>query len=102
MEEYQKELDNIVKELGWDYWTPHEMLASIIEETGELARLVNYLHGPKVKKDSEAQQHLEEEIGDILLSVMFYANGSNINLDKAIRKSLDKVIARDKGRFNQK
>jgi NTP pyrophosphatase (non-canonical NTP hydrolase) len=102
MEKYQKELDEAFKELGWGYWTPHEILVRLMEETGELARLVNHLYGPKKKKDSEAEQDVEEEIGDIIYTLICYANANGLSLDKAIRKSLDKVIARDKDRFNQK
>ena len=100
MEEYQKELDKAFKELGWGYWTPHEILVRLMEETGELARLVNHLYGPKKKKDTEAEQDVEEEIGDIIYTLICYANANGLSLDKAIRKSLDKAIARDKDRFN--
>lgn len=100
MEEYQKELDQWFKENNWDYWSQHEILARLMEESGEFARLVNHLYGPKKKKDTEAEQDMEEEIGDILYTLMCYANSNNINLDKAIRKSFDKVIKRDKDRFN--
>jgi len=99
MKKYQKELDDWFKKNGWEYWTPHEILARLMEETGELARLVNHLHGSKKKKDSEEEQDLEEEIGDIVYTLICYANSNKIDLDKAIRKSFDKVIKRDKGRY---
>jgi len=60
---------------------------------------VNHLHGSKKKKDSEEEQDLEEEIGDIVYTLICYANSNKIDLDKAIRKSFDKVIKRDKGRY---
>jgi NTP pyrophosphatase (non-canonical NTP hydrolase) len=100
MDKHQKELDRVFKELGWDYWSPHELIASLAEETGELARLVNYLHGPKKKKDTEQHQELEGEIGDILLNVICFANVYGINLDTAIENTLKKVAIRDKDRFN--
>ncbi|MCC2630732.1 MAG: putative pyrophosphatase [Candidatus Paceibacter sp.] len=99
MERYQQELDQWFKDNNWPYWKPHEMLARLMEETGEFARLVNHLHGPKKKKASEVEQDLEEEMGDILYTLICYANANGINLDNAIRKSFDKVVSRDKNRY---
>jgi len=101
MEKYQKELDKWFQEKGWEYWSPHEILVRLMEESGELARLVNHLYGPKKKKDTEAKQDVEEEIGDILYTLICYANSNGINLDSAIRKSFDKVITRDKDRYGK-
>lgn len=99
MEKYQKELDKWFSEQKWAYWTPHEITVRLMEETGELARLVNHLYGPKKKKDTEAEQNAEEEIGDIIYTLICYANSNNINLDSAIQKSMAKVIKRDKNRY---
>ena len=102
MERYQKELDDFYKANGWEYWSPLSILARLFEEGGEFARLVNHLHGEKKKKDSEKEQELEEEIGDILYTLICYANSNGISLDRAIRKSFDKVVSRDKDRFGKK
>ena len=99
MKNYQEELDKWFKDQGWDYWAPHEILARLFEESGEFARLVNHLHGPKKKKFSEVDQDLEEEIGDIIYTLICYANSNNLDLDRAIRKSMDKVVKRDKDRY---
>jgi len=99
MNKYQKELDEWYKDNGWNYWRPHEILARLMEETGEFARLVNHLYGPKKKKSTEAKQDLEEEIGDIIYTLMCFANSQGINLDKATEKSMAKVVKRDKNRF---
>lgn len=84
---------------GWSYWTPHEMLARITEEVGELARVVNHEYGPKQRKTSEDGQELEEELGDILYALACFANAHQINLDTALQKSHQKVITRDITRF---
>ncbi len=99
MKKFQKELDVWFKENKWKYWTPHEILARLFEEGGELARLINHLHGPKKKKKSEHEQELEEEIGDIIYTLICLANSQDIDLDKATRKSMDKVVKRDKNRY---
>jgi NTP pyrophosphatase (non-canonical NTP hydrolase) len=99
MKKYQQELAQWFRDNNWPYWTPHEILARLMEETGELARLVNHLHGPKKKKATEAEQDLEEEIGDIIYTLICYANSNNLDLDRAIQKSFDKSMTRDKDRF---
>ena len=102
MEKYQKELDEFYKKHSWPYWSPLSILARLFEEGGEFARLVNHLYGEKKKKDTEKEQELEEEMGDILYTLICFANSTGINLDNAIRRSLDKVATRDKDRFGEK
>lgn len=99
MEKYQKELDKFFKKMDWPYWPPLSILARLTEETGEVARLLNHLYGHKPKKTTEEKQNLEEEIGDVIYTLICLANSQGINLDKAIKKSLDKVKTRDKDRF---
>jgi NTP pyrophosphatase (non-canonical NTP hydrolase) len=99
MDKYQKELDKWFKDHNWPYWTPHEILARLFEEGGELARLVNHIYGPKKKKPEEAEQELSGEIGDILYTIICFANSHNLSLDDCIRESFDKVMTRDKNRF---
>ncbi len=99
MNKEQQALNSWFKEQGWPYWQPHEMLARLMEETGEFARLVNHEYGPKKKKEGEAAQDFEDEIGDILYTLACFANTHNIDLDAALKRSVDKVSGRDKGRF---
>lgn len=99
MNKEQQALHMWFTEQGWPYWSPHEILARLMEETGEFARLVNHAYGPKKKKDGEAPQDFEDEIGDILYTLACFANTHNIDLDAALTRSLDKVAGRDKGRF---
>jgi NTP pyrophosphatase (non-canonical NTP hydrolase) len=101
MKKYQEELDKWFKENDWKYWSPLSILARLYEECGEFARLVNHLYGDKPKRNEEEQQDLEEEIGDIIYTLICFANSNNVNLDEAIRKSFDKVMKRDKNRYNR-
>lgn len=101
MNSYQKELDMWFKEHNWPYWTPHEIVVRLFEEGGELARLVNHLYGPKKKKAEEVEQDMELEVGDILYTLLCFANATGLDLDRCMRKSLDKVASRDKHRFDK-
>ncbi len=79
MNKHQKKLDKWFKEKGWEYWSPLSILARLMEETGEFARLVNHLYGDKPKRDDEKEQNLEEEMGDILYTLMCFANSPRYN-----------------------
>jgi len=87
------------KEKGWRYWHPTNQCLRLAEEVGEVARVVNDLYGEKPKRDDEKQQELEEEIGDIIYTLICLANSQGIDLDEAIRNSCAKVIKRDKDRY---
>ena len=97
--QYQDEVDKWFKENGWKYWSQLSILARLMEETGEFARLVNHLYGEKPKRDDEAKQDIEEEIGDIFYTLICFANANGLDLDAALRKSIDTVKKRDKDRY---
>lgn len=101
MKKYQKEINDWFKKNKWEYFSPLSILARLFEESGEFARLVNHLYGDKKKRKDEKDQDLEDEIGDILYTLICFANSQNLDLDKAIKKSLDKVKNRDKDRYKK-
>jgi NTP pyrophosphatase (non-canonical NTP hydrolase) len=102
MREFQRKVDAWIQAVGGGYWTPHENLARISEEVGELARLLNHLYGPKPKKASEAEQELGEELADILFAVICMANSQDIDLGASLQQVIEKVWHRDRGRFQSR
>lgn len=99
---HQKQIDDLVQPYAVPYWSLHENLARLVEEVGELARLINHLEGPKPKKATEAKQEFPGELGDILFTVICIANSQNVDLDDALSKTLEKARTRDKDRFEKK
>lgn len=95
----QAQVDDWIRTVGNGYWNPHEMLARLVEETGELARLLNHLYGPKPKKPDEAEQALGEELADILFAVICLANAQSIDLNDAFEQMMAKYDRRDQERF---
>lgn len=95
----QAQVDQWVQSVGSGYWTPHEMLARLTEEVGEVARLINHLHGPKRKKPGEAEQDLGDELADILFAVICLANSHGVDLDSAFSAMMAKYAGRDGERF---
>ena len=102
LKEKQKEVDEWMSQHKIGYWTPHEILARLSEEVGELAREINHLYGPKKKKDGEDANEMSDEIADILFTIICLANSKDIDLDEAFQKTMDKCYGRDKDRFEKK
>lgn len=102
LSDFQQQVDDYVQTLKTPYWHPLSQFTRLIEETGELARLLNHLYGDKQKKPTEGTQELEEELGDILFTLICLANNESIDLDQALRKAILKMQTRDGDRFKKK
>ncbi len=98
----QDEVHHWASQYKTPYWTPHEILARLMEETGEVAREINHLYGPKKKKATEDIRHLGEEIGDVIFTLCCLANSQRIDLDDAFRKVMAKYNERDSNRYEKK
>ena len=102
LKDIQKQVDEWAQQFKIPYWTPHEILARLTEETGELAREINHIYGPKKKKSTEELKEMEDEIADIIFTLCCLANSKNINLDEAFKRVMDKCYGRDKDRYEKK
>ncbi|MCA9333029.1 nucleotide pyrophosphohydrolase [Candidatus Saccharibacteria bacterium] len=100
--EYQKQIDTMLQAYEKPYWHPLSQLARMIEEVGEVSRILNHKYGDKPKKLSEEHQDLADELADILYTTICLANSQNIKLDPALEKAIAKLETRDKGRFKKK
>lgn len=96
----QKEVDLLVQQMG-GYWSPLAMLASVVEEVGELAREINALEKIKIKKPEERVKPIDEELADTLFSIICIANHYKVNLGKSLENVLEKYRKRDKYRFTK-
>lgn len=100
--DYQKRIDKNHQRFEKPYWDPMSQLARIIEEVGEVARILNHKYGDKPKKASEQHQELGDEIADIMYALLSLANSENIDLDEPMERAIDKLVTRDKDRFKKK
>ena len=97
----QQRVDAWISRYRAGYWPPLANLARLIEETGELARLLNHNAGYKPKKPGEAEQDLGLELADILYTVICLANSQGIDLEDAFQRVMHKVETRDKDRYER-
>lgn len=78
-------------------------MASLTEETGEVARLMNHMYGTKKKKAEEAKQEIGKEICDVLFTLTCMANSHNIDLQTEWNNMMQKrLYGRDNARFERK
>lgn len=98
----QKQIDDILQGYEKPYWAPLSNVARLVEEVGEVARIVNHKYGDKPKKATESDDDLEDELADVLWSVICLANQEGVDLDKGMQRAIDKLLVRDKNRFAKK
>jgi NTP pyrophosphatase (non-canonical NTP hydrolase) len=99
--DYQKEIDDSVQDLEKKYWDPLSILAHLIEEVGEVARIVNHRFGNKPAKPTERHDPLEDELADVIYAVLCLANSQGLELDSSLVKTISKLKGRDKDRFKK-
>jgi NTP pyrophosphatase (non-canonical NTP hydrolase) len=101
IKEMQMEVDQYISQFKEGYFSPLAMLARLSEELGELSREVNHYYGEKPKKDTEEENTIEQELGDMLFVLTCFANSLNIELDDSFNKVMNKFNTRDKDRWTR-
>ena len=103
--EAQKEIDDWIKKYGVRYFNELTNMAILTEEVGELARVVSRQYGEQSFKESEkhldTKEHLADEMADVLWVLICLANQTNIDLNQALRKNIEKKTNRDHNRHVQ-
>lgn len=94
---YQDELDTMFKELGWQYWELFQITARLGEEVGEVGREIGHRYGGKKKRDDEPDGDLEEEIGDVIYTLICFANSKGYDINQSIMYGLRESIAYESG-----
>jgi NTP pyrophosphatase (non-canonical NTP hydrolase) len=96
--EVQEGINNWIHSHG-GYWSPLSMLCAIMEELGEVSRQINCLEGNKPKKPDNSDSSLNEELGDLIFSIICVANYYKIDLGEELNNSIRKYSKRDSNRF---
>ncbi len=96
--EAQKIIDDWIKKYGVRYFNELTNTAILMEEVGEVARIMARRYGEQSEKESDKHINLADELADVLFVLMCIANQTNINLEEALVKNLDKKTTRDSTR----
>ncbi|MFK8165749.1 MAG: nucleotide pyrophosphohydrolase [Lewinella sp.] len=98
----QKVVDNWINTIGIKYYGELTNTAILMEETGEVARLMARLYGEQSFKnpaDAEtAHDQLADEFADVLFVLICLANQTGVDLAEALQKNLQKKTNRDAAR----
>lgn len=98
----QERVDQFISQFDEGYFSPLAMMARFTEEIGELAREVNHYHGEKPKKNSEDNNTIEDEVGDVFFVLLSFANALDIDLSEAFDRAMSKIETRDQTRWTKK
>lgn len=95
LNDLQAEVDQWIKTVGVRYFSELTNLAILMEEVGELSRLMSRKYGDQSFKAGESADKIPSEIGDILFVLTCLANQMGISLEDAIAGTIQKNTNRD-------
>ncbi|MBD0824681.1 nucleotide pyrophosphohydrolase [Aestuariibaculum marinum] len=96
----QKEVDEWIKNHGVRYFNELTNMAQLTEEVGEVARIIARRYGEQSEKESDKDKDLGEELADVLFVVLCLANQTEVDLQAAFDKRMDKKGKRDHDRHH--
>jgi NTP pyrophosphatase (non-canonical NTP hydrolase) len=97
----QAEVDQWIHTIGVRYFNEMTNLAQLVEEVGEVARILSRTCGEQSCKAGETLGDLADELADVLFVTLCLANQSGIDLTDALRRNLDKKTRRDATRHQR-
>ena len=98
--EAQKLIDDWIKKYGVRYFNELTNTAMLMEEVGEVARIMARRYGEQSEKESDKGKDLADEMADVLFVLMCMANQTGIDLDEALTRNLAKKTKRDGDRHH--
>lgn len=101
IKEAQTQVDTWIKTIGVKYFSELTNLGILMEETGELARLMVRKYGDQSFKKSDENAELADEMADVLWVLICLANQTGVDLNDALQKNIEKKTLRDASRHKQ-
>ena len=98
--EAQQQVDQWIKTVGVKYFSELTNLGILMEEVGELSRLMVRQYGEQSFKETDKGKELGDEMADILWVLLCLANQTGVNLTTALEKNFEKKHTRDAERHS--
>jgi NTP pyrophosphatase (non-canonical NTP hydrolase) len=95
IKELQQSVDQWISQNGVRYFNELTNLGALMEEVGELARIMIRKYGEQSFKSNERQDVLAEELADVLFVLVCIANQTGVDLDEAMKQAFAKRNQRD-------
>jgi len=91
----QQQVDEWIKTVGVRYFNELTNLGILVEEVGELSRLMVRTYGEQSFKESDKGRELGDEMADVLWVLICLANQTGVDLTAALQKNFEKKNIRD-------
>lgn len=102
IEAAQKQVDHWINTIGVRYFNELTNLGILMEEVGELSRLMVRRYGEQSFKNTEqglnSKEAVADEMADVLWVLICMANQTGVDLTAALRKNMEKKTLRDADR----
>lgn len=98
--EAQEKIDHWINTTGVRYFNELTNTAILMEEVGEVARIMAREYGEQSFKKSDEGANLADELADVLFVLICLANQTGVDLTDALEKNLDKKQIRDADRHH--
>lgn len=95
LKESQELVDEWIRTIGVRYFNELTNLGILMEEVGELSRLMVRKYGEQSFKNSETEKEVSDELADVLWVLICLANQTGIDLNEAFQKNMEKKTKRD-------
>ncbi len=94
----QQQVDEWIKTIGVRYFNELTNLGILMEEVGELSRIMVRQFGEQSFKESDQGKDLGDEMADVLWVLICLANQTGTDLQEAFKRNMEKKTIRDKDR----
>lgn len=101
IQQAQEKIDQWIKTVGVRYFSELTNLGILMEEVGELSRLMVRKFGEQSFKESDKGKELSDEMADVLWVLICLANQTGVNLTEALEKNFEKKNLRDGERHKE-
>lgn len=98
LRECQAMIDDWIKTVGVRYFSELTNLAQLVEEVGEVSRIMSRTYGDQSFKATDKKHDLADELADVLFVLICIANQTGVDLTAALEKNIAKKTKRDKTR----
>lgn len=91
----QQQVDEWINTIGVRYFSELTNLGILMEETGELARIMVRQYGEQSFKETDKKDGLADEMADVLWVLLCLANQTGVDLTEALHRNMAKKTSRD-------
>lgn len=97
----QADVDQWIKTVGVRYFNELTNLGILMEEVGELSRLMVRKYGEQSFKETDKGKEISDEMADVLWVLICLANQTGVDLTEALQKNFEKKNIRDANRHQE-